>query len=756
MVQGVLTDDAIQSIDFFSFDLELFDRDFYLAANPDVAAAGFNDEELINHFRTNGIDEGRPFSLVFDFNFYRNANPDLANFSPRELFNHFRDDGLAEGRRFSPFVDLDFYIDAYKKRTELDTNFPDDFNGVESLNKQWLRLLISELNNPEIASAEVAEGESAFLFSPYMDIQEVYLPSNPDLQAAGFNLKEALQHLQLNGLNEGRRFSIILDTDFYIENNLDLQAAGLNNREALDQFILYGVDESRRPSLLYDTDYYRENNQDLKEQNLNNKQLIDHFRLTGLPEDQRQSSVYFAPRAIDALLLNQTTGEEDADADAAVASDNILNPKQRWNTRVNGTLTYSFVTDASSSLYTGVESGVGEVSEAIKNNVREIMQKYNEILPFELVEVADRPPNTGEIRIMFSNGQANNFGNFYAYAYGPGIDDINLRGDIHLSRNFENDQNQAFSRQQGTYGYESLVRQIGFALGLKNPGISTFNVLNNSPVSPTETQPYLPSFQDNNTNTAMSYNSAGLGAIGPMSYDIRALQYLYGFSDARKGNDVYSFDGSNFIGLKQTIWDGGGIDTIDFSELPGLDSYFFNMNEGGQNTGFAALNGSSYTGTSAVTDEEGNLQRDGDTLVVTGDGPHITSSYATAIGFGVLIENLIGSAVNDFIIGNNQDNNISAGDGADTITGSKGSDTITGGGGSDTFVFAEGDGADTITDYSDGIDRIGLSAGLTFDQLSITGVGADTLIRVASTGELLGILTGVPDFTINAGDFTLV
>lgn len=748
MVQGVFTD---FNVDFFPFEQEIFDRDFYLAANPDVAAAGFNDEQLLNHFLNQGIDEGRRFSLVFDFNFYRAANPDLAGLSNRALLNHFKTSGLREGRIFSPFFDLEFYIQAFKKRTGLTSETPANFNALEPANRQWLRLFLDELAT---APAQPAPENDFFRFSPYIDIQEVYLPSNPDLVNAGFNVKQALQHLQLFGLNEGRRFSIIFDPKYYIENNRELQTANFNSRTALEHFLRFGINENRRPSLLYDTKYYRDNNQDLREQNLSNKQLINHFRLIGLPDEQRQASVYFAPRAIDALLSNQTPA---ADPDEALPGNNILQPKQKWNTRVGGTLTYSFVTQASAGLYTGVESGVGEVSEAIKNNVREIMQRYNEILPFQLVEVPDRPPNTGEIRIMFSNGQPNNFGNFYAYAYSPGFSDTNLRGDIHLSRNFESDPNNAFSRQKGTFGYESLVRQIGFALGLKNPGIASVSSLNNSPVSPTESQPFLPSFQDNNTNTAMSYNLAGVGAVSPMSYDIRALQYLYGFNDARKGNDVYRFDGSNFIGIKQTIWDGGGIDTLDFSQLPGIDSYFFNMNEGGFLTTLSALNGSTYTGVTAVRDADGKLERtQANALITAPDGPHITTSYATVIGFGVLVENLIGSPVNDFIVGNNLDNVINGGPGNDTITGGKGVDTLTGGLGADIFVYAIGDGPDRITDFTDGVDRIGLSAGLTFNQLSITGVGADTLIRLASTGELLTVLTGVPDFAINAGDFTLV
>ena len=50
-----------------------------------------------------------------------------------------------------------------------------------------------------------------------------------------------------------------------------------------------------------------------------------------------------------------------------------------------------------------------------------------------------------------------------------------------------------------------------------------------------------------------------------------------------------------------------------------------------------------------------------------------------------------------------------AGDrGANAIEGGAGDDTLTGGAGADTFVFAPGHGADTITDFTDGEDRIDL------------------------------------------------
>jgi Ca2+-binding RTX toxin-like protein len=64
------------------------------------------------------------------------------------------------------------------------------------------------------------------------------------------------------------------------------------------------------------------------------------------------------------------------------------------------------------------------------------------------------------------------------------------------------------------------------------------------------------------------------------------------------------------------------------------------------------------------------------------------------------IENLIGSSGNDTLLGNSADN---------SITGGPGDDVIDGGAGNDTYVFADGWGADTLTDPS-GNDTLDFSA----------------------------------------------
>jgi hypothetical protein len=70
-----------------------------------------------------------------------------------------------------------------------------------------------------------------------------------------------------------------------------------------------------------------------------------------------------------------------------------------------------------------------------------------------------------------------------------------------------------------------------------------------------------------------------------------------------------------------------------------------------------------------------------------------------------------------------------------------------------------GEGNDTITDFKDGDDLIGLSGGLLFEQLTITqgvGINSGTLISVTSSDELLAMLTGVNATTITTADFVTV
>ncbi len=101
---------------------------------------------------------------------------------------------------------------------------------------------------------------------------------------------------------------------------------------------------------------------------------------------------------------------------------------------------------------------------------------------------------------------------------------------------------------------------------------------------------------------------------------------------------------------------------------------------------------------------------------------------------------------------------INSGAGDDFIAGYGNHDILTGGAGRD--VFAYGGGADTIaladiiTDFQDGIDKIGLDR-LKFSDLTIFNVGQNCVISVTETHEFLVVVNNAAGL-IDANDFVNV
>jgi len=90
-----------------------------------------------------------------------------------------------------------------------------------------------------------------------------------------------------------------------------------------------------------------------------------------------------------------------------------------------------------------------------------------------------------------------------------------------------------------------------------------------------------------------------------------------------------------------------------------------------------------------------------------------------------------GTAGADTLTGTDGDNHLYGLGGDDTLTGGKGNDTLTGGSGNDRFVFATGDGADTITDFA-----AGSASGDVIDLRQVNAVAsfADVMAAAAQIG----------------------
>ena len=123
---------------------------------------------------------------------------------------------------------------------------------------------------------------------------------------------------------------------------------------------------------------------------------------------------------------------------------------------------------------------------------------------------------------------------------------------------------------------------------------------------------------------------------------------------------------------------------------------------------------------------------------------------------------VFGGEGNDFILDLRGDNllngdagndNIVGGINNDRIRGGTGNDNLVGGFGNDTFIFAPGEGRDFIVDFQLTRDKIGLVEGeLSFEDLSFTQEGRNTVLGISSTQEELAVLRGIDADDLNNRD----
>lgn len=121
-----------------------------------------------------------------------------------------------------------------------------------------------------------------------------------------------------------------------------------------------------------------------------------------------------------------------------------------------------------------------------------------------------------------------------------------------------------------------------------------------------------------------------------------------------------------------------------------------------------------------------------------------------------LADSLSGGDGNDTLWGGEDNDTLSGGEGDDVLYGNEGSDLLTGGNGSDSFVLGGDEGTDTIADFTDGEDRLGLWRGLTFPDLTILESGSNVQISITDTGETLAIIAGAAASSIDANDFVVL
>lgn len=189
-----------------------------------------------------------------------------------------------------------------------------------------------------------------------------------------------------------------------------------------------------------------------------------------------------------------------------------------------------------------------------------------------------------------------------------------------------------------------------------------------------------------------------------------------------EGNDtIFGLTGNDSIkggsDGKDILWGDGGNDTLDGGPLAdsllGAEGDDLLLGGNGNDTIDGGLGNDSIDAgvdSDLVFGSEGN-----DTILGS-------SGKDTLIGgIGTGNDSLDGGVGNDELIGRDGNDTLVGGSSGDTLDGGIGDDLIAGGDNDDIFVLTTEGGIDTITDFGNGNDVLGISEEISFSDLSFSG-----------------------------------
>jgi len=340
-----------------------------------------------------------------------------------------------------------------------------------------------------------------------------------------------------------------------------------------------------------------------------------------------------------------------------VIQADTVNPKSPFTNDAEGNLVLTYRFDSSQG---PDHSAMSAFNDAQKVATKLALQAFANITKLKFVEI---PSNTQQnANIVFA--ASTNLGG----ASGDTQPSISSMQDIEntlIRIDFSSQQNARV--EIGSDNYMTLLHEIGHALGLKHP--------RSYGTGGQDSQlPFLINAKDNNQYSIMSYNinpyqqedgtyfyqnSGAVAAKTPLLYDIAAIQSLYGANTHYNGdNTVYRWDLNTDPFM--TIWDSGGVDTLDLSNQIKAQSIDLRAGE------FSSVGAVAFEYTNAPT-------------------VFFNAKNNLSIAYGTLIENAIGGGGNDTLIGNSIANQ------------------LTGGAGQDNFIFAaplSASNIDTLTDFN--------------------------------------------------------
>lgn len=450
------------------------------------------------------------------------------------------------------------------------------------------------------------------------------------------------------------------------------------------------------------------------------------------------------------VLLNLITNPDGSKSFTGNRNVDAILIGSKWGTQ---SLTFSFPTSGTNYNGSGYDSngvsnyqlGLGSMQQAA---ARAAFAQISAVSGLTFTEITETDTVHANIRISQTadTDVASAYGGFPSDTRG-------VAGDIWFGRN-----NQPYydMSAQGTWGFATMMHEIGHTMGLKhghqdytNSDLSsyfgTFPRLGTRALTPD---------RDGQAWSLMTYtpapftnsNFAGEKVNQPqtyMQYDLAALQYMYGANYTTNATDsVYSWNvttGEMFINgvgqgapagnkILMTIWDGGGVDTLDLSNYAGGVTVDLRPGE------YTTLDQSQIAN---------HLAYQGLTSLAPGN---IAMSLLYNNDVRSLIENAKGGTGNDIFVGNIANNILDGGAGSDTVifTNTGGVTVVLNDTNADVIVTHDGE-----TDTLRSIENIGGTVG---NDAIVGNSQANTLVGGTGGADILAGLGG--DDRLFGGGFT--
>jgi predicted HAD superfamily hydrolase/GT2 family glycosyltransferase len=246
----------------------LFDADWYLQQNPDLASAGIDPAD---HYLRHGGLEGRAPSTRFDSAEYLRNNPlvealkinPLVHYLFPQITQNIEKLAVGEGMIHSssspenqtassgPATGPAAQNAASKGQTQNVGSLPPKYAGgtvpvCTPKPSSWAQKLKFFLHRKELAIV----AESGLFDADY------YLTTNPDVAESSL---DPMWHYLRYGVLEDRNPNPLFHSQWYLSQNQDVKQDGIN---PLVHFVTHGASEGRDPNPLFATRWYQEQNPD--------------------------------------------------------------------------------------------------------------------------------------------------------------------------------------------------------------------------------------------------------------------------------------------------------------------------------------------------------------------------------------------------------------------------------------------------------------------------------------------------------------